>query len=291
MAAKSFKQMIKDGDLRRADAMKARLEDLHEEPGFNLRVEGEDLEQSISDLAEFIAQGGKVPPLEVRPREEGGMWVVDGHRRRRAYLKLDAEKRLPRDPKDGEAWIAITAFDGNDAERVLRIITSQEGRKLSQLELAEGYKRLAAFGWNNEQIAKKMGRTRQHVDQVMVIGNANTDVQRMVASGEVAATTAVKAVRQHGEKAGKVLGDKLKQVQAAGGSKVTPKAIRDPQVPRAVLDDMHKLCKSIADGFPAQVRAAIGEGAEMITVTLQADQVEKLVELVRLADEALSGAA
>lgn len=34
MAAKSFKQMIKDGDLKRADAMKARLEDLHEEPGF-----------------------------------------------------------------------------------------------------------------------------------------------------------------------------------------------------------------------------------------------------------------
>ncbi|MCS7530757.1 hypothetical protein N0609_30970 [Pseudomonas aeruginosa] len=40
MGAKSFKQMIKDGDLKRADAMKARLEDLHEEPGFNLRAEG-----------------------------------------------------------------------------------------------------------------------------------------------------------------------------------------------------------------------------------------------------------
>lgn len=54
MAAKSFKQMIKDGDLKRADAMKARLEDLHEEPGFNLRAEGEDLEQSIADLADYL---------------------------------------------------------------------------------------------------------------------------------------------------------------------------------------------------------------------------------------------
>lgn len=44
--AKSFKQMIKDGDLKRADAMKARLEDLHEEPGFNLRAEGEELEKA-----------------------------------------------------------------------------------------------------------------------------------------------------------------------------------------------------------------------------------------------------
>lgn len=286
MAAKSFKQMIKDGDLKRADAMKARLEDLHEEPGFNLRREGEDLEQSIAGLAEYLHQGGTVPPLEVRPREEGGMFVVDGHRRRRAYLKLDADGKLPRDP-DGNFWVPITSFAGNDAERVLRVITSQEGRKLSQLELADGYKRLAAFGWSPEQIAKKMGKTRQHVDQVLIVGNANTDVQKMIASGEVAATTAVKAVRQHGEKAGKVLGDKLKQVRAAGGSKVTPKAIASPQVPRAILEDMRLLCKSIAESFPPQVRAALGEGAEVITITLKAVTVETIINLSRQADESL----
>ncbi|MCF1486934.1 hypothetical protein LZ838_06140 [Pseudomonas sp. AA27] len=55
---KSFKQMIKDGDVRRADAMKVKLEDLHEEPGFNLRTEGDALEASIDTLAEFIAGGG-----------------------------------------------------------------------------------------------------------------------------------------------------------------------------------------------------------------------------------------
>ena len=93
--AKSFKQMIKDGEVRRADAMKVRLEDLHEEPGFNLRTEGEALEASISALAEFIADGGVIPPLEVRPRYGGGVWLVDGHRRRRALIKLDNAGRLP----------------------------------------------------------------------------------------------------------------------------------------------------------------------------------------------------
>ncbi|MFU3311328.1 hypothetical protein ACM7MB_31190 [Pseudomonas aeruginosa] len=68
MAAKSFKQMIKDGDLKRADAMKARLEDLHEEPGFNLRAEGEDLEQSIADLADYLHQGG-ITPCASTPRD------------------------------------------------------------------------------------------------------------------------------------------------------------------------------------------------------------------------------
>lgn len=78
MAAKSFKQMIKDGDLKRADAMKARLEDLHEEPGFNLRAEGEDLEQSIADLADYLHQGGIVPALEVRPAKTAACGLSTG---------------------------------------------------------------------------------------------------------------------------------------------------------------------------------------------------------------------
>ena len=52
---KSFKDGIKSGDIKRADAMKVRIEDIHEEPGFNLRREGEDLEASIGALADWLA--------------------------------------------------------------------------------------------------------------------------------------------------------------------------------------------------------------------------------------------
>ncbi len=37
-AAPSFKQKILDKEIRRADAMKIRYEDIHVEPGFNLRA-------------------------------------------------------------------------------------------------------------------------------------------------------------------------------------------------------------------------------------------------------------
>ncbi len=253
--AKSFKQMIKDGDLKRADAMKARLEDLHEEPGFNLRAEGEELEESINALAEFIFAGGQIPALEVRPRAEGGMWVVDGHRRRRAYLKLDQTGRLPRvpskdDPDRLEAWISIVPFEGNDAEQVARVITSQEGKKLSPLELADGYKRLTAFGWTADQIAKKVGKTRQHVEQVMTLGNANTDVQQLVASGQVSATTAVQVVRQHGEEAGKVLGGELQKAKATGKSKVTAGSMRGPTTPRQRLEAIQAAAQEIFKALP-----------------------------------------
>lgn len=248
--AKSFKQMIKDGEVRRADAMKVQLEDLHEEPGFNLRTEGDALEASINALAEFIAAGGQIPPLEVRPRAEGGVWLVDGHRRRRALLKLDAEGRLPRTPnKDRpealEAWVPVIAFEGSDADRVARIITSQENEKLSPLELAEGYKRLRAFGWLVEQIATKVGKTRQHVEQVLTVGNANTDVQNLVAAGHVSATTAAQVVREHGDGAGKVLGAELEKAQASGKKRVTAGSMKGPSIPKPRLEAVHTASRNL----------------------------------------------
>ncbi|HFL7942318.1 ParB N-terminal domain-containing protein [Pseudomonas putida] len=248
--AKSFKQMIKDGEVRRADAMKVQLEDLHEEPGFNLRTEGEALEASISSLAEFVAAGGQIPPLEVRPRGEGGVWLVDGHRRRRALLKLDAEGRLPRTPNKErpevlEAWVPVIAFEGSDADRVARIITSQENEKLSPLELAEGYKRLRAFGWSVEQIAVKVGKTRQHVEQVLTIGNANTDVQNLVAAGHVSATTAAQVVREHGDGAGKVLGAELEKAQASGKKRVTAGSMKGPSIPKPRLEAVHTASRNL----------------------------------------------
>ncbi|QPG61172.1 ParB N-terminal domain-containing protein [Pseudomonas sp. BIGb0427] len=272
--AKSFKQMIKDGEVRRADAMKVKLEDLHEEPGFNLRTEGAALETSIELLAEFIAEGGQIPPLEVRPRAGGGVWVVDGHRRRRAILKLDAAGRLPRTPnKDNpgvlEAWVSVIAFEGSDADRVARIISSQENEKLSPLELAEGYKRLRAFGWTSDQIAKKVGKTRQHVEQVITVGNANTDVQNLIAAGQVSATTAVHAVRQHGDAAGQVLSSALEKAQANGKKKVTAGTIKGPSIPKPRLEAVHTASSNLI--------AALGQIDEQAdTIPLSTDLVIKL---------------
>jgi len=265
--AKSFKQMIKDGEVRRADAMKVQLEDLHEEPGFNLRTEGEALESSIDSLAEFIAAGGQIPPLEVRPRAEGGVWLVDGHRRRRALLKLDAAGRLPRTPNKEnpailEAWVPVIAFEGSDADRVARIITSQENEKLSPLELAEGYKRLRSFGWSVEQIAKKVAKTRQHVEQVLTVGNANTDVQNLVAAGQVSATTAAQVVREHGDDAGTVLDAELKKAQASGKTKVTAGSIKGPSIPKPRLEAVHTASRNLIASLDA-----IDEDSRSLTIS------------------------
>lgn len=239
----TFKQKILAKEIKRADAMKIRYQDLHVDPGFNLRTaldamnaaERAEVEADNESLFQHIMSGGQLPALEVRPRPDGGVWLVDGHRRHEQIGRAIAAG-APLQDKDGEVWISIVPFEGNDADRVARIMTSQQNRKLTPLEIANGYARLRSFGWDNTRIAQKVGKTPQHVAQLLTLADANSDVQQIVAAGGVSATEAVKVVREHGENAGQVLADELGKAKAAGKAKVTAGTMKGKALPRKVVD-------------------------------------------------------
>lgn len=218
---KSFKQMRVDGDLVRSDSEKIQFKDLHIEPGFNApgRTDGDD--QDDEGLYLYIASGGRIPELDVRPREDGGVWIVDGHRRHKQIGRAIAAGTFLPDPKSGRYLIPVKQFTGNDVDRVARIAVSNEGKKLTHLQLASVYKRLANFGLDADAIAAKVHRTRAHVDNILVLAGANHDVQNMVAAGEVSATIAVKAVKKSGERAGPKLKEEHAKAKAMGKKKVT----------------------------------------------------------------------
>ncbi|MCW0447220.1 ParB/RepB/Spo0J family partition protein [Xanthomonas sacchari] len=280
MSAPTFKSMIKDGTAKRADALKFRIEDIHEEPGFNLRDEhavdadGVSFEENIERLANHIRAGGILPPLEVRPRPEGGVYVVDGYQRRRAWL------RAKDDVCDaaGELWLSVVPFLGNDAERTARIITSQHNRKLTMLELGRGYARLAAFGWSPEEIATRVGKTRQHVDQVLILARANSDVQKLVREGVVAPTAAIETVRHHGEGAGGVLAAAVAKAKAVGKHRATTGAIRGRSLPRKIVTALDDVTAQIDKALPDDVRTALQAG-EVKHVTLPGELVKQLIEI------------
>lgn len=285
MADKTFKQMTKDGDIKRADAMKILLDDIHEEPGFNLREEGEDLDASVEALCTHIMGGGIVPPLEVRPRQAGGVFVVDGHRRRRAFIKA-RELGAPIE------WISIVAFTGNDADRVARIITSAEGRGLTPLEIAKGYKRLAAFGLTPDEIAQRVSKTRQHVDQLLTLAGTNTDVQRLVSTGKVSAAVAVKVARKHGEDTGEVLRKELDKAQAAGKTKVTDGTMKPKALPQAVVAELEASAHALVLNLPVDAHAVLkrghDEGVQAIAETMVQVPAGYLLELVAAYNVALN---
>lgn len=225
----SVRKMLESKEAKRADAVHVRYESLHVEPGFNLRQQDDELEASIEALTLHIINAGKYPPLEVRPRDDGGMWIVDGHRRHAAIGRaLDRGAPL-RSEKDGEAWIHVVLFEGNEEDRIARIITSAANKPLTPAEIAEGYKRLKAFGWTPAQIAKKVGKSAQHVQDLLALGNAPSPVRAMVKAGQVSATRAAKAARKHGDKATAVLGEQLQQAQAQGKKRITAATTDKPK--------------------------------------------------------------
>lgn len=213
-------------------------------PGFNLRDENaDDYRADIDALKGHLARGGQVPALEVTLSPDGqGVDVVDGHRRTTAYLELIAEGHLV-------PWIRIEEFKGNDVERAARVLTSNEGRKLRPLEVAEGYRRLTAFGLTPDDIARRVIKTRQHVDQMLLLANAPHAVHEAVRAGEISATEGTKLARQGEMQARAQLEQAREQAKAQGKKKITAgvtKAWTPPaKIVAPVIDSAGKLLASM----------------------------------------------
>lgn len=216
MAANSFKLMTRSGIIKRTDTgMFISLDDIHVRDGFNKREDDERTRQADDDLFNYLMNGGSVPPLEVIARDEGGVWVVEGHRRRRCYARC-AEAGKPVDR------IHIMPFNGNDVQRLARIMTSNNQLPLSPIEQAAVIQELHnAFNQSTSEIAKLVNKSVLTVEKLLALSMANHDVQQVVKAGEVSVEVAVDRVKEHGERAAEVLEQDKAKAAAAGKKKVT----------------------------------------------------------------------
>ena len=228
MSQPTFKSMRVDGTVKRGEANSVRLEDIHEMPGFNIirDYESPKYQADVDALVAYLEAGGTVEALEVRPRAEGGVWVVQGHTRRFAYRKMDERGTLPRTPNKEdetilEAWIPVKPFVGNDADQLLRQATSTKRAESDPLGLGRVYNKLINMGWTAQLIAERSGEKVATIKRVLDLASGNTDVHDMVKAGEVKPTLAAAAVREHGDKAGEVLATQLVAAKALGKSRVT----------------------------------------------------------------------
>ncbi len=249
----TFKQLTKDGVLKRADAYKVLYSDIVVDPLFNTRDEGERLEAHIQGIFEFIMAGGQLPPMEVVPTPDGKVKVVDGHNRHRAYGKAIAAG-LPLE------WIEVKQFLGNDVERAARIVTSNEGLKLTQLELARVYARLRGYGLGPEEIAKRVGKTRQHVDQLLHLADAPHQVHLMVQAGTVSPTEAIKVARKHGDDAAEVLGKAA--ATAPAGKRLTGKTLKPWTPPAKIAVNIVDALDEVESAVPTETRLQLHSLAE-----------------------------
>jgi ParB family chromosome partitioning protein len=281
----SFKTMILDKTIKRADSMKIEYGRIRVKVGFNLRDLDDEYEAGVEDLTAYIMSGGILPPLEVVALPDGsGVEIVDGHRRYDALGRAIA-RGFP------IAWVAIIAFQGNEIDRQARIYTSNKNAQLRPLEAARGFKRFRGAGLATAEIAAITHFSRTHVENYLVLADAEREVQELVRSCKVSAEVAIDAVRRLGVKAGDFLSGKVDQAKASGKSKVTSSTIHGRALPRKVVSPLISGVDSFIKGLDANQRAIlidIQEGrvaAETITIPaaalLDLFQAHGAVETVR----------
>ncbi|MFC5548170.1 DUF551 domain-containing protein [Massilia aerilata] len=185
---------------------------LEVEEGFNARPLNAD---HVAEMSLAWRSGAVFPPLEVRV-EDGHIFIVDGHHRHAAALDAISKGA---DIKS----IDVRQFRGNDADRVAHMISSASGLPLTPLQLGVQYRKLIGFRWTEKQIADRVGKSVQHVKDMIVLAEANSDVHQAINAGEVTGTTAVALVKKHGSKAGKVIREGVEKAKASGKTKATPK--------------------------------------------------------------------
>ena len=269
MAANKEMPEVKKNDLYKIDPTV-----IKEEQGFNLRdYEQPEVKQHIENLTETILNGGYIPPIVVRTDGTGNILLVDGHCRTRAALQ--AIER-------GATGLMVSAvnFKGSDADRVELMLRSGEGLKFTPLEVAKGYLRLQRMGLSTADIAKRVGKTANHINQYLNLATANVDVQQMVERGEVAANVAIETVQKHGENAGKVLEQAKEKAAKQGKTKVTAAVVKEWLPPRKNLVSLVSVAKQLEKGI---VFSTDGNKA---TVTVDAEVGNKLLEIIAAIEEA-----
>lgn len=129
----------------------------------------------IKELEHSISEHGILEPLIVTEKSDGRYELIAGERRLRAARNL------------GLAKVPVMVRHVDDLERLeLSLIENLQRQDLNPVEEAEGYRELIeAFGLTQEEAARKVGRSRETISNLLSILELPTEIQRACAQGKI----------------------------------------------------------------------------------------------------------
>ena len=129
----------------------------------------------MSELKDSIKNSGLIQPITVRKISNGKYEIVAGERRYRACRELGMENI---------SAIEISAGDARGYE--LSVLENIQREDLNPIEEAESYLMLMeVYGYTQENLSEKLGKTRSSVSNKMRILKLPASVKEMVKKGEI----------------------------------------------------------------------------------------------------------
>ena len=133
--------------------------------------------ETLDELAANIREFGVLQPLTVRPREEGGYWVIFGERRYRASLQAGLT----------EIPCIIRACDEVEHLR-LAIIENLHRDQVDAIEEANGFQSLVQLGVPPAEIAAQVNRSPSYISNAMRLLELPEVVQVQIRTGALSAS-------------------------------------------------------------------------------------------------------
>lgn len=219
----NVKATMKEAGAVSADLWQVPYEDLHIVPGFNVREKDNDYKQHVENIASLMIANGyyKDKPMAGYVAVINGLnrvVVTDGHCR---YEAAGIARTRGADIAKVPVVVKPSGTSGEDL--VVAMVVSNSGKPLTPYELGTVCKRLMEFGWDEKQISTKLNFTSTYVTDLLFLQSCPAKVRKLVQEGKVAASTAIAAVRQHGDKALDVLTGAVEKAEASGKTRATKK--------------------------------------------------------------------
>jgi len=128
---------------------------------------------TIEELAKSIRQHGLLQPILVRPLQNGKFQIITGERRFRACKSI------------GMKTIPAKVRELSDKDVVeIQLVENLQREDLNPIEEAETYQRLIKeYGFTHEQIAVKIGKSREYVTNKLRLLKLPVEIQGMLKGG------------------------------------------------------------------------------------------------------------
>ncbi len=131
--------------------------------------------EKLTELADSIKEHGIVQPIVVRPLEGGKFQIIAGERRWRACLDLGMQK-IP----------AVIRDYGDLEAAAVALIENVQRENLNPVEEARAYRILMEeFGLTQEEVSKRVGKSRPFVGNMVRLLTLPDEIQRMVLENRI----------------------------------------------------------------------------------------------------------
>ena len=234
--------------------------------------------EKLETLSQSIAENGVIQPITISPQKNGRYIIVAGERRWRAAKKAGL-KTIP----------AVVKEYTDEQIAAIALIENLQREDLNPIEEALGYKSLTEkFALTQEQIGKRVGKSRSAVTNSMRLLALDDGIQKLLIDGSLSSGHARALLAVEDEDSRRVLADEiiknnLNVRQAEEMSKKLNKPRKKPPSHNneAYMAEINHLQEQLSSDFGTKVKILHGAKRGKIEIEYYGNEdLERILNLI-----------